>query len=146
MKPILILLISLILILSVLELCSKQIKPSTGIIQIVDGKKTINIPSQKIEKLMIQKVKAKRGSMWKGVYLSKFLTDNGFDLKKYRNCTLVARDGMSITIPFAEITDDQAFLTLASDKKGGKKFLKLVMLEDPFEQRWIKYIDQIVLE
>lgn len=146
MKPILILLLILILILCTLELCSKQIKPSTGIIQIMDGKKTYNIPNHIFQRQMIQKAKAKRGSEWHGVYLSKFLTDNGFNVNKYRKCTLVARDGMTMTIPFDEINDNQAFLTFIADKKGGKKELKLIMLQDDFEQRWLKYINQIILE
>jgi hypothetical protein len=149
MKPVIILLIFLVLSLTALQLCSKQIKlikPSTDTVQIIDGKNTVNIPKQAFLKEMTQKAKAKRGSKWSGVYLSKFLTDNGFDLKKYKNCTLVARDGMRVTIPIDEVIYDQAFLTFTADKKSTRKELKLVMLQDDFEQRWLKYIHQIILE
>jgi hypothetical protein len=148
MKPTLILLIGLVLILSTLELCSKQYKiiPRGGIVQITDGKKTQNLSYTTIQRQMNQDAKAKRGSEWHGVYLSKFLTDNGIDVMKYRNCTLVAKDKMRMTIPFDEITDNQAFLTFGTDKKNSKKYLKLVMLQDDFEQRWVKYIVQIVVE
>ncbi len=146
MKPIPILLIGLVLILTALELCSKQIIPSTGIIQIVTEKKTYNIADHIFQRQMTQKVKAKRGSVWHGVYLAKFFTENGFDVKKYQQCTLVAKDGMRITIPMDEITDNQAFITFVKDKKSGKYDLKLIMLQDSFEQRWLKYIVQIILE
>ena len=71
---------------------------------------------------------------------------NGFDVKKYRQCTFVAKDGMTMIIPFDEITDNQAFLTFTAEKKGEKKELKLIMLQDPYEQRWLKYINKIILE
>jgi hypothetical protein len=146
MKPILILLIGLILVLTALQLCSKQVKLDVSKVQITDGKKTLSLSYATIQRQMTETAKAKRGTEWKGVYLSKFLTDNGYDVKKYRNCSLVAKDKMRMTIPFEEITDNQAFLTFIMDKKSNKKELKLVMLQDDYEQRWLKYIAQIILE
>ncbi|HNX02002.1 MAG TPA: hypothetical protein PLE74_07475 [Candidatus Cloacimonadota bacterium] len=146
MKRFMIPLICLALVLSVIELCSKQVKPSTSVLKITDGKSVVNISIPTLPKQMDRKVKARRGSQWQGMYLSKLLTNNGYNLKKYHNCILVARDGMRVTIPIEEITDDNALITFAKEKKSMGKDLKLVMLQDTFEQRWLKYINQIILE
>lgn len=91
---------------------------------------------------------------YKGIEMSKLFHSLNVDLSNVERITFNATDGYRIILSIDEINEpNNAYLTferdgklLKSKKKGGNGPFQLVIRQDPFSQRWIKHVDEIILE
>ena len=151
--------IILIILIIVLSGCSKE-KPSLNLN--IDGKvESINteiIYTHK-EALVFPAVVRSSGSKpveteYKGIELIKLFDSLNVDITSYSKVTFNASDGYRIILSMEEIKEpSNVYLTfemdgeiLKSKKQGGKGPFQLVIRRDPFSQRWIKHVNEIILE
>lgn len=93
-------------------------------------------------------------TQYKGIELIKLFESLEIDLSSFRRATFNASDGYRIILSLEEIKDpSNVYLTferdgqvLKSKKEGGNGPFQLVIRRDPFSQRWIKHVDQIILD
>lgn len=93
-------------------------------------------------------------TQYKGIELIKLFESLEIDLSSFRRATFNASDGYRIILSLEEIRDpSNVYLTferdgqvLKSKKEGGNGPFQLVIRRDPFSQRWIKHVDQIILD
>lgn len=91
---------------------------------------------------------------YKGVELTKFFKSINIDLSGYTKATFNAADGYRIILSIEEIMEpSNVYLTferdgelLKSKKQGGNGPFQLIIRRDPFSQRWIKHVDEIILQ
>lgn len=91
---------------------------------------------------------------YKGIELTKLLSSLDVDFTSRDKVTFNAVDGYRIILSIEEIEDpSNVYLTferdgdlLKSKNQGGNGPFQLVIRRDPFSQRWIKHVDQIILE
>jgi len=91
---------------------------------------------------------------YKGIELSTFFSSLNIDLKKVKRITFNATDGYMIILDIDEILEpNNIYLTFERDgeimkskREGGNGPFQLVIRRDPFSQRWIKHVEEIVLE
>lgn len=151
--------IILIILIIVLSGCSKE-KPSLNLN--IDGKvESINteIIYNHKEALVFPAVVRSSGSKpveteYKGIELTKLFDSLNVDITSYSKVTFNASDGYRIILSMEEIKEpSNVYLTferdgeiLKSKKQGGKGPFQLVIRRDPFSQRWIKHVNEIILE
>lgn len=151
--------IILIILIIVLSGCSKE-KPSLNLN--IDGKvESINteIIYNHKEALVFPAVVRSSGSKpveteYKGIELTKLFDSLNIDITNYSKVTFNASDGYRIILSMEEIKEpSNVYLTferdgeiLKSKKQGGKGPFQLVIRRDPFSQRWIKHVNEIILE
>jgi hypothetical protein len=90
---------------------------------------------------------------YKGVELSRLFTSLDVDISNIEKIIFNASDGYRIILSTEEINDPQnVYLTferdgeyLKSKKQGGNGPFQLVIRRDPFSQRWIKHVNEIIL-
>ncbi len=151
--------IILIILIIVLSGCSKE-KPSLNLN--IDGK-VESIDTEIIynhkEALVFPAVVRSSGSKpveteYKGIELIKLFDSLNVDITSYSKVTFNASDGYRIILSMEEIKEpSNVYLTferdgeiLKSKKQGGKGPFQLVIRRDPFSQRWIKHVNEIILE
>jgi hypothetical protein len=151
--------IILIILIIVLSGCSKE-KPSLNLN--IDGK-VESIDTEIIynhkEALVFPAVVRSSGSKpveteYKGIELTKLFDSLDLDITNYSKVTFNASDGYRIILSIEEIKEpSNVYLTferdgeiLKSKKQGGKGPFQLVIRRDPFSQRWIKHVNEIILE
>lgn len=91
---------------------------------------------------------------YKGIELSILLTQNNFEFSDYDKIIINATDGYRIILNTEELKEpSNVYLTferdgeiLKSKKQGGNGPFQLVIRRDPFSQRWVKHVNEIVLE
>lgn len=91
---------------------------------------------------------------YKGIELTKLFTTLDIDLSGYTKITFNASDGYRIILTIEEIMEpSNVYLTferdgeiLKSKKQGGNGPFQLIIRRDPFSQRWIKHVDEIILQ
>ena len=91
---------------------------------------------------------------YKGIEINLLFSSLGIDIAKMKNITFNATDGYRIILPLEEIMMPRnVYLTferdgeyLKSKKQGGNGPFQLVIRKDSFSQRWIKHVDEIILE
>lgn len=151
--------IILIILIIVLSGCSKE-KPSLNLN--IDGKvESINteIIYNHKEALVFPAVVRSSGSKpveteYKGIELTKLFDSLNVDITNYGKVTFNASDGYRIILSMEEIKEpSNVYLTferdgeiLKSKKQGGNGPFQLVIRRDPFSQRWIKHVNEIILE
>lgn len=151
--------IILIILIIVLSGCSKE-KPSLNLN--IDGKvESINteIIYNHKEALVFPAVVRSSGSKpveteYKGIELIKLFDSLNVDITSYSKVTFNASDGYRIILSMEEIKEpSNVYLTferdgeiLKSKKQGGNGPFQLVIRRDPFSQRWIKHVNEIILE
>ncbi len=151
--------IILILLIIVLSGCSKE-KPSLNLN--IDGKVEsidADIIYNHKEALVFPAVVRSSGSKpveteYKGIELTKLFDSLDLDITNYSKVTFNASDGYRIILSIEEIKEpSNVYLTferdgeiLKSKKQGGKGPFQLVIRRDPFSQRWIKHVNEIILE
>jgi len=151
--------IILIILIIVLSGCSKE-KPSLNLN--IDGK-VESIDTEIIynhkEALVFPAVVRSSGSKpveteYKGIELIKLFDSLNVDITSYSKVTFNASDGYRIILSMEEIKEpSNVYLTferdgeiLKSKKQGGNGPFQLVIRRDPFSQRWIKHVNEIILE
>lgn len=151
--------IILIILIIVLSGCSKE-KPSLNLN--IDGKvESINteIIYNHKEALVFPAVVRSSGSKpveteYKGIELTKLFDSLNIDITNYSKVTFNASDGYRIILSMEEIKEpSNVYLTferdgeiLKSKKQGGNGPFQLVIRRDPFSQRWIKHVNEIILQ
>ena len=91
---------------------------------------------------------------YKGIELSKLLKTLDIDISNYSKVTFNASDGYRIILGVEELNEpSNVYLPferdgnlLKSKKQGGNGPFQLIIRRDPFSQRWIKHVDEIILQ
>ncbi len=91
---------------------------------------------------------------YRGIELVNILIANNIEFDKFEKATFNASDGYRIILSMDEIKDkSNVYLTferegeiLKSKKQGGNGPFQLIIRRDPFSQRWIKHVNEIILE
>lgn len=91
---------------------------------------------------------------YKGIEMSKLFYSLDLDISQVEKITFNASDGYRIILSIEEINEpNNVYLTFERDGKpmkskrqGGNGPFQLVIRRDPFSQRWIKHIEEIILE
>lgn len=91
---------------------------------------------------------------YKGIELSTFFSSLDIDISNTKRITFNATDGYRVILSLEEIAEpNNVYLTFERDgelmkskKEGGNGPFQLVIRRDPFSQRWIKHIEEIILE
>lgn len=91
---------------------------------------------------------------YKGIEVSKLLKDNNINISDYDKITFNAVDGYRVILNIEEILEPKnVYLTferdgekLKSKNKGGTGPFQLVIRRDAFSQRWVKHVNEIILE
>jgi len=140
MKKILMILTILIIILISLSLYWQKTNSSKDLITIKFGDKTKTFSMKELEKIVHEKVLTTRDDkIFSGFRLDKLFT--GFQSDQFNSIYLTSSDGMSVMIKKDELSN--AYLCLR--EKSDSKYYQLVITNDAFGQRWIKYIKLIEL-
>ena len=91
---------------------------------------------------------------YKGIEMSKLFSSLNIDISNTQKITFNAIDEYKIILSIDEINEpSNVYLTferdgkpLKSKKQGGNGPFQLVIRRDPFSQRWIKHVYEIILE
>ena len=91
---------------------------------------------------------------YKGIEMSKLFSSLNIDISGTQKISFNAIDGYKIILDIDEINEpSNVYLTferdgkpLKSKKQGGNGPFQLVIRRDPFSQRWIKHVYEIILE
>ncbi len=91
---------------------------------------------------------------YKGIELINFFETLDINISNYSKITFNASDGYRIILSVEEILEpSNVYLTferdgemLKSKKQGGNGPFQLIIRRDPFSQRWIKHVDEIILQ
>ena len=140
MKKTMIILGLLVVSLVALSIYWQSSNGSKESITIKLGDKTKIFSMKALEKIEHEKVITTRDDkIFSGFKLRKLLTD--FESDEFKSIYLTSSDGMSIMIKKDELP--KAYLCLR--EKADTKYYQLVLSDDAFGQRWIKYIKMIEL-
>lgn len=91
---------------------------------------------------------------YKGVELSKLLSSLDMDSLDMENITLNAEDGYRVILASEEINETKnIYLVFERDgerlktkRQEGNGPFQLIIRRDPFSQRWIKHVNEIIIE
>ena len=141
MKKISIALTILILALIALSFYRLGTQANKAGITIEYNTETQFISLNKLNKIEHEKVVTTRDDkVFSGIKLVKILEK--FPLEELKSLTLSSIDGMSVAIQKDEFS--QAYLCERQD--GDNKFYQLVLINDAFGQRWLKYVNRVALK
>lgn len=91
---------------------------------------------------------------YKGIELIKLFSALNMDVSDAERLTFNASDGYRIILSIDEIYEpNNVYLTyerdgkpMKSKEKGGNGPFQLVIRQNPFSQRWIKHVEEIIIE
>lgn len=91
---------------------------------------------------------------FKGIELAEFLKDQNIDFRSSEKITFNASDGYRIAIKTEEILDPRNVYIvyemngekLKSKRENGTGPYRIVIRKDPFSQRWIKHLEEIIVQ
>ena len=91
---------------------------------------------------------------FKGIELAEFLKSQNVDLTKSKMITFNASDGYRIAVKTEEVLEPKnVYLVyqmvgekLKAKKNNGTGPFRIVIRRDPFSQRWIKHLEEILVE
>lgn len=91
---------------------------------------------------------------YKGIELIKLLSSLNIDISNMDKITINAADGYRVILNIEELEEpSNVYLTferdgelLKSKKQGGNGPFQLVIRRDPFSQRWVKHVNEIVIQ
>lgn len=91
---------------------------------------------------------------FKGIELAEFLKSQNIDLTNSKMITFNASDGYRIAVKTEEVLEHKnVYLVYEMDgeklkpkKNGGTGPFRIVIRRDPFSQRWIKHLEEILVE
>lgn len=91
---------------------------------------------------------------YKGLELKMLFEKLSIDTRNYSKVTFNASDGYRIILSLEEINEpSNVYLAferdgerLKSKKEGGSGPFQLIIRRDPFSQRWIKHVDELILQ
>lgn len=158
-KKIIIGLIVIGLILSVYLLNTKE-EPTLEIrqgeeVQILEGEFIYNYPEPTTFPAVVRSSGEKpEETEYKGIELSKMLSSLNVDISSVDKITLNAEDGYRVILSSEELNESKnLYLVFERDgerlktkRQNGKGPFQLVIRRDPFSQRWIKHVNEIIIE
>lgn len=91
---------------------------------------------------------------YKGIELVKLFSALGIDISRAERITFNASDGYRVILKIDEINEpNNVYLTyerdgqpMKSKKRGGDGPIRLIIRRDPFSERWIKHVEEIIIE
>lgn len=91
---------------------------------------------------------------YKGIELSQILSSLNVDISNIEKITLNAEDGYRVIISQEELNEPKnLYLVFERDgerlktkRQNGNGPFQLVIRRDPFSQRWIKHVNEIIIE
>lgn len=91
---------------------------------------------------------------FRGLEMTILLSSLGIDIDEASRITFSASDGYRVTLKTEEVKEPgNVYLaferdgeTMKSKKQSGSGPYQLIIRKDPFSQRWVKHVDQIVIE
>lgn len=91
---------------------------------------------------------------YKGIELTKLFAALNVDIKDVERITFNASDGYRVILNIDEIKEpSNVYLVyerdgqpMKSKKRGGDGPLRLIIRRDPFSERWIKHVEEIIIE
>ncbi len=113
--------------------------PKNGITLDFDGT-TKFLSFNKLQKFEHSKVLTANDQEFNGFKLQEIISLTAKD--EIKSIVFSSQDGMSVGIQAKDISN--SYLCLI--KKNDKKYYQLVVINDPFSQRWIKYINRITIQ
>jgi hypothetical protein len=140
MKKILFFLSILIIILIVLSTIWRRTVNLPEALQIINDDRIHTLSWQKLQQLPTCDFQTERGDSFSGYKLSDILAL--FELDGEENITFHSIDGGSLRLKRSEF--GTLYLVLMDTEKELR--LRLIIPEDEFGQRWMKYVNRIVLE
>ena len=140
MKKILFFLSILIIILVVLSAIWRRSVNLPEALQIIKDDRIHALSWQKLQQLPTFDFQTKRGDSFNGYKLSDILSL--FELDGEENITFHSIDGGSLKLNRSEF--GILYLILMENEDAIR--LRLIIPEDEFSQRWMKYVNRIVLE
>ena len=140
MKKILFFLSILIIILVVLSTIWRRTVNLPEALQIIKDDEVHTLSWQKLQQLPTCDFQTKRGDSFSGYKLSDILSL--FELDGEANITFHSIDGGRLKLNRSEF--GTLYLVLMDTEKELR--LRLIIPEDEFGQRWMKYVNRIVLE
>ena len=140
MKKILFFLAILMIILVVLTSIWRRTVNIPEVLQIIKKDKVYTFSWQKLQQLSTCNFQTERGDSFSGYKLSDILSLFKLDLEE--NLTFHSIDGGRLKLNRSEF--DTLYLVLMDTEKELQ--LRLIITEDEFGQRWMKYVNRIVLE
>ncbi len=140
MKKILFFLSILIIILVVLSSIWRRTVNLPEALQLIKNDTIYALSWQKLQQLPTYNFQTERGDSFSGYKLSDILSHYKLDVEK--NITFHSIDGGRLKLKRSEFNT----LYLVSMDTEKELQLRLIIPEDEFGQRWMKYINRIVLE
>lgn len=137
MKKILLVLSLLIIILIILVNNSKR--ETSKHLQILTEDRQIEVSLEDLQKLQERRIVTKRERDYFGYSLKEILENYQLDIKSFRQFIFRSSDGAKITFDKAEN------FQIALQNKKDDDYLRLIIPEDKFGQRWLKYLVSIEL-
>ena len=137
MKRVISILITLILLLLIAVYINTQNQKSTTGLIIKYGEIENNIAD--LSYYESTKITTKNGDDLIAFSLKKIVTEIGLNEKDYSKIVFYSSDGGTLAVNSNEINE----LYLMEKTKGKKKYLRLIIPNDNFSQRWLKYIVRI---
>lgn len=124
-------------------------------VQIVEGEFIYNYPEPTSFPAVVRSSGEKpEETEYKGIELSKILSSLNVDISNIEKITLNAEDGYRVILSSEELNESKnLYLVFERDGKrlktkrqNGKGPFQLVIRRDPFSQRWIKHVNEIIIE
>ena len=134
MKKIFLILIALIIVLVCLSIYQKSKNNKSESLLILINNKNIEVSYSKIKKLQQMDLEIKKYS---GYSLKEVLTSIKIKIEDYKEFTFYSIDGGRIS--FDEI--ENFYLVFIED--SNEEYLRLVIPQDDFSQRWLKHVNKI---
>ncbi|MCD6180946.1 MAG: hypothetical protein J7K89_01015 [Candidatus Cloacimonetes bacterium] len=143
MKPISIILLSLIAILLALVWYQHGTAPEQQYdFTIITPRRTSGLQFDAIANLPRNIVQTNRGDTLEVFSMDVVFSAASQDMASYTTFRFASEDGGSLSLLQSEM--ESAYLLLS--EKDGKPYLRLILPDDEFPQRWIKYITSITAE
>ncbi|MEL7646909.1 MAG: molybdopterin-dependent oxidoreductase [Sedimentibacter sp.] len=91
---------------------------------------------------------------FRGLEMTILLTSLGIDIHEASKITFSASDGYRVAMKTEEVMEpgnvyiafERDGEAMRSKKQGGSGPYQLIIRKDPFSQRWVKHVDEIVIE
>ncbi|MDR2167810.1 MAG: hypothetical protein LBE35_08195 [Clostridiales bacterium] len=132
-------------VLNFREMAERLDEHIEGSFRIVSGDDSRHISTDDLEGLSPMEISAaERGNLrnFRGLPLAKILEFSGLDHREAARLHFISMDGFRTNISMAEIGN--AYIVFEED--GEKMPFMLVLPEDPFPNRWARYILEMILE
>jgi len=141
LKKIIIILAILVILLVALSIIRQKQNENFAGIMIEHKDQIFKLSFDRFEKLNRENFVTLSGDEFQGIRIDKILEYFKIDSSSIPKIKFISRDGLRATIKKAEI--EETYLVLK--EKNNEQYFRLIIPEDEFKQRWIKYVSKIEL-